>query len=492
MADVYRAYDLVLMREVAVKLLSSPLADDPAFVDRFRTEARRVAALSHPHLVPVYHAGEEKLDGTHMLYLVMPLLRGSLHDLLKREGKLPYAEAVWLVLQVADGLDAAHRFGVIHRDVKPENILLDTEGQALLADFGVARAIGYGDQKSTTAWSGLAVGTPEYMAPEQLRGGDIDQRADLYALGVVLYELLTGRLPFTGETSYDIAAQALNSPLVPPRTYEPNIPPTLEQVVLTAMARRPSDRFPSVADFALALRRAVRDHASTEDLGFTPAVTVTLPPRFWTSLRPATHERGHRHRRLRWVLAAIVAAVVLLASLGATLAALQQDRQSSRGAPNAQGTSPLGQTSPTATSNVLALTTPITTPSATGTARVQPTSTPVTTATPEPKATLTIAPTPLVLTPSAQNAKTCIATQIIRNNTVSTVGWAWQKPAVSGFHFQIDGKPSVGWPTATVSAPPGGQNTLVVTADCKPTAVSYAVLVKDSLGGQYTFVMTLQ
>jgi serine/threonine-protein kinase len=496
MADVYRAYDLILMREVAVKVLAGPLADDPAYVDRFRTEARRVAALSHPHLVQVYHAGEDKLDGQRLLYLVMPLLQGSLHDLLKREGKLPYVEATWLALQVADGLEAAHRLGLVHRDVKPENILLDAEGQALLADFGVAREARYG-QRSTTAWSGLAVGTPEYMAPEQLRGGRVDQRADIYGLGSVLYELLTGRLPFTGETPYDLAERALNAPLMPPTAYAPDIPPALEQVVLRAMARNANDRYPSVAAFALAARQAV----SQQSAGALPlaagmagmTTTLPMPPHAWSS--PRSLVLG-AYRSRRWILSAVLAAAIVLASLGGAVVALQHRGQDPSSAPNAPGSGPLAQTSPTSTGSLFPgqtpLTTPLTTPRATSTVRIRPTSTPVATATAAPQSTLTITPTPLVLTPSPQNAKTCIATQTVRNNTSDTVGWTWQQPKIGGLHFQIDGGPTVDWPPTTTNAPPGGHNTLVVTADCKPTSVSYAVLVKDSLGGQYTFVMTLQ
>ena len=169
MADVYWAYDAKLMRDVAVKVLASSLAQDPDYVDRFREEARRIAAFSHPHVVSVYHAGEVTLEGQRRLYLVMPLLHESLEDRLKREGKLPLAQAVRLALQVADGLQAAHRYGLVHRDVKPGNILLDTEGHALLTDFGLAREVRRGSHViSRQPW-----GTPEYMAPEQLQDDEM-------------------------------------------------------------------------------------------------------------------------------------------------------------------------------------------------------------------------------------------------------------------------------------------------------------------------------
>ncbi len=497
MADVYRAYDTNLEREVAVKVLASSLADDPNYVARFRTEARRVAALSHPHLVPIYQAGEGELNGQHLLYLVMPLLHGSLHDLLKREGKLPYAEAVWLTLQVADGLEAAHRVGLVHRDVKPENILLDAEGQALLADFGIARELAYPGQQSSATWPGGAIGTPEYMAPEQLRRDNMDQRVDIYGLGAALYVLLTGNLPFTGETPYDVAAQVLHGPLAPPRVFTPGIPAALEQVVLTAMARNPDDRYPSIAAFALAARQAV----SQQPTGAIPATatrTMPMPPQFRASpglVMPG----GHGSRR--WIVVVVLAAALVFASLGGAILALQYRGQDPRSDPTALGPGPLAQTSPSSTSvlqpgqtpiPVTTVTISLSTPRATSTTHGLPGSTPVATATQAPSSTLTVAPTPLVLTPIPQNAKNCAATQTMTNNTDATVAWTWQQPKIGGLHVQINGGPTADWPPPTTNIAPGGQSIVVVTAPCKPTAVSYGVLVQDSLGDHYTFVLTLQ
>lgn len=497
MSDVYRANDLVLMRDVAVKVLASALAEDSEYVERFRTEARRVAALSHPSLIPVYHAGEDTVGGRRLLYLVMPLLQESLDDVLQREGKLPPAEAASLVLQVADGLQVAHAKGLIHRDVKPGNILLDAEGKALLADFGLARDIKRPPHEITRQpW-----GTPEYMAPEQLHGDTVDQRADVYALGVVLYELLTGKRPFDGSSAYDIAAQALSGPLKPPSTYEPAISSRLDDVVLMALARERGARYPGMAEFIAALHDAAHDAASQRpehatDVG--DAVTTPLPNPSRSSLQLAVQAalRGSRRRSLRWLLGFMVAVSVLAVGFGVALPAIQRQWQSARTLSGASNNGSLGQVSPTSTGDLLSNQTPIATPNATNTPSARPTTavaaTAVTTATAQPLTTLTLTPTPLVLTQSATNPKTCSATQTVTNNTASTVGWAWQKPTISGFHFQIDGKPSVGWPTTTTSAPPGGQNTLVVTADCKAQAISYAVLVKDTLGGQYTFIMTIQ
>jgi eukaryotic-like serine/threonine-protein kinase len=489
MAEVYWAYDRMLMRDVAVKVLSRSLAEDDDYVDRFRAEARRVAALRHPHLVPVYHAGEEVVDGRRFLYLVMPLLHESLEDVLQRTGKLVPAEAVGLVLQVADGLAAAHRDGLVHRDVKPGNILLDAEGQAALADFGLAREV----RRPPSVTTQHPWGTPEYMAPEQFRDTAIDQRADIYALGVVLYELLSGKRPFEGGTSYDIAAQVLTGSVTPFSMNGTAVPPALERVVLRALAREPGDRYPSMAAFALALRQAVSPRTSTgnpgTDVHFTSAVTVPLPDHFWSSPQSAMQSTMHLNRRrsLRWLLAFGLAATIVVASVLGTVSVLQHQRNDLH---RITGTGPFAQVSPTSVSSPQTGQTPQATIAATSTPRARPSAT--ATATAPPASTLTFSPSPLVLTPIATNPKACSATQTIRNNTTSSVGWAWQPPTVGGFHFQVNKGSSVSWPTLTTTTPPGGQDTLVATADCKPQAVSYAILVKDSLGGQYTFIMTLQ
>jgi serine/threonine-protein kinase len=492
MADVYWAHDRILARDVAVKVLSSSLAADTDYVDRFRAEARRVAALRHPHLVPVYHAGEDSVDGQRYLYLVMPLLDESLEDVLQRSGKLPPPEAVRVALQVANGLHAAHRHGLIHRDVKPGNILLDAEGSVALADFGLAREV----WRPAKAITQQPWGTPEYMAPEQFHNSAIDQRADIYALGVVLYELLTGKVPFSGGSVYDIAAQALTDEITPPSTYDAGIPPALELVTLTALAREPDDRYPNMAAFALALRRAqgASLRADNEDpdteVPFTAAMTVPLPDHFWSSAPSAIG--SNRQRSLRWLLTFGVAATVLVASLVGVISALQHQGQDPHHPSAIRSTATLGQASQTSASDPAPDQTPQATLVATNTPSAQSTVVARPTATPTPVSHLMISPTPLVLTPSAANPKTCIATQTIRNTTTSSVGWAWQPPTVGGFHFQVNGGPSVDWPNATTLTPPGGHATLVATADCKQPAVSYAILVKDSLGDQYTFVMTLQ
>ncbi len=326
MADVYRADDLAHGREVAVKVLSGPLAADPNYVARFRTEAKRAAALHDAHLVPVYAFEEEVLDGKRLLYLVTPLMRESLRDLLAREGRLQHIAAVQTALQVAQGLGAAHAMGLIHRDVKPENVLLDGEGHAMLGDFGIAREISDTPRRITTlASTGLPVGTPEYMAPEQLRGGSVDQRADVYALGAVLYEMLTGIVPFTGETPYDVASKVISAPLLPPSVQVLSVPPMLERVVLIAMARDPADRFSTAAEMEHALRQALT--APSKGPSLVGAVRPLWEQRTQVitiaSDGPIRVARLPESRRMRTVLALAIVATLVAASAGALLVTLR-------------------------------------------------------------------------------------------------------------------------------------------------------------------------
>ena len=258
MAEVYQARDAVINREVAVKVLPLALAADPSYVERFRNEAQAVGALNHPNIVPVHSFGEQGP----LLYLVMPLMKESLRDRLLRGVPLPVEEAVQIAVQILSGLGAAHAHGVVHRDVKPENILLDDNGVAKLTDFGIARRITIQRASGgpTLAGTGLPVGTPQYMAPEQLRGEDLDQRADIYALGSVLYEMLTGLPPHIADTPYEVASLVLTAPIAPPASRNPAIWPELEQVMLRALSRKPADRYANATSFAEALQDALLAH----------------------------------------------------------------------------------------------------------------------------------------------------------------------------------------------------------------------------------------
>jgi serine/threonine protein kinase len=256
MAEVYRGFDMKLKRQVAVKILPAAMANDAGYVQRFKTEAQRVAALNHPHIVPVYAFGEEG----QLLYHVMPILKESLRDRLDRDVTLEPQDAVRLIVQIASALSVAHAAELVHRDVKPENILLDDKGEAYLTDFGIARPVmpsRVGRAAQTLSATGLPVGTPEYMAPEQLRGEPMDQRADIYALGAVLYELLTGHAPHEADTPYEVAALSLMGKIDPPSTLVSGIPEELEDVIMIALASDPAARYPDASSLAFAARRAV-------------------------------------------------------------------------------------------------------------------------------------------------------------------------------------------------------------------------------------------
>mgnify|MGYP000105992738 CR=1 FL=1 len=253
MGEVYRARHLRLAgRLAAVKVLPASFAAEPDFLRRFEQEANSAAALDHPAILPVWDYGEQ--DG--QPYLAMPLVGGgSLKELLERRGPLSPAEAESFLTPIADALDYAHARGIIHRDVKPANILLRDDGRPQLADFGIAKAIEAGQSPGLTR-AGAGIGTPEYMAPEQIEGR-AGRKSDLYALGMTLYQMLSGRVPYDGATPYEIAMKQLSMPLPPIRRFRPDLSPAIEGVLNTALAKDPAARFGSGREFADAFRRAI-------------------------------------------------------------------------------------------------------------------------------------------------------------------------------------------------------------------------------------------
>ncbi len=253
MGQVYRARDPRLEREVAVKVLTDALAKEPGYLERFRREARAVAKLNHPNIVQVYDFGEQG----DLTYLVMPLITGgTLREYLAQRRVVPLAEAVSIIEQVAGALQYAHERGLIHRDVKPANILLSAEGRALLSDFGIVRLVQKDDTSATLTRIGSFVGSPEYAAPEMVVGEAIDHRVDVYALGVILFQMLTGQLPFSGSTPVSLMMMQAQQPPPTPRSINPDIPPAVEAVILKALAKKPDERFQSVAEFMATLRAA--------------------------------------------------------------------------------------------------------------------------------------------------------------------------------------------------------------------------------------------
>ncbi len=256
MARVYRARQENLDREVAVKVLPPWFATDRNFVERFQLEAKLVARLSHPNIVTIHDASEQKGH----LYIVMQLVDGGTlkHrlDQLQEQGKtMDIVEAKRIFTQLASALNYAHEHGIIHRDIKPVNVLMDRSGRPILSDFGIAKVLESTKEQLTRP--GAGVGTPEYMSPEQCQGGPIDARADIYALGVMLFEALTGRTPFQGDNYPALAHSHIYQPPPRPRMLNPAIDPAVEAVMLTALMKRPSERYPQASDMAAALERAV-------------------------------------------------------------------------------------------------------------------------------------------------------------------------------------------------------------------------------------------
>ena len=233
MARVYLAHDAVLGREVAIKVLRDQYAEDAEFAERFKREARSAASLSHPNIVSIYDRGVAE-DGTS--YIAMEHVPGgSLKGRISREGVLDTPEAASVALQIANALEEAHGRGVIHRDIKPHNVLLTSTGDVKVADFGIARASAY----TAISQTSLVLGTAGYMSPEQALGEPVDPRSDLYSLGVVLYEMLTGELPFTADNPVAVSMKHVNEPLRPPREINPEISEDMDAVVTKLLAKKP-------------------------------------------------------------------------------------------------------------------------------------------------------------------------------------------------------------------------------------------------------------
>ena len=308
MATVWRARDDVLARPVAVKILHPQLAEDDAFVERFRREALSAARLSHPHIVSIYDTGSEASDvnGIDCHFIVMEFCGGgTLGEVLRAEGALPPGEAAEVVAVVCDALAYAHRHGIVHRDIKPQNVLLNDQRTLKVADFGIAKAA---FSKTDITATGAILGTVTYLSPEQVLGREPGPRSDIYSVGILLHELLTGAPPFQADTQIGTAMAHARTDPPPVRTLRPAIPRSLEQIVLRALAKDPADRFDSAADMASALRNA-------SDSSTTGVLDAPVVPR---TARRAKRSRG---RELRWLvpllllIAAAVAAAFFVPSM---------------------------------------------------------------------------------------------------------------------------------------------------------------------------------
>ena len=269
MSNVFRAYDRLLERQVAIKILHEQFGQDDDYVERFRREARSVAQLAHPNIVTVIDRGEE--DGRQ--YIVFEYVEGDNLKALVADGALPIDEAVRLGLQVARALDFAHTRGLVHRDVKPQNVLLNDEGQAKVTDFGIARSL---DVHGVTQ-TGTVLGTSDYIAPEQARGEQVDQKTDVYSLGTVLFELLTGEVPYKGDNFVTVAMQHVNEPVPSLLERRPDAPLRLANVVESAMAKDPMER-PGMDELVAELEACLAGQDGSEE-GATMIVKRGRRPR---------------------------------------------------------------------------------------------------------------------------------------------------------------------------------------------------------------------
>jgi serine/threonine-protein kinase len=330
MANVYLAEDQELGRRVAIKILNDRHAGDEQFVERFRREAKNAAGLSHPNIVSIYDRGEAT-EGTY--YIAMEYLDGrSLKELIVSRGPAPIPIAIDYTRQILAALRFAHRNGVIHRDIKPHNILVDSEGRVKVTDFGIARAEQAGASAQQMTEAGSIIGTAQYLSPEQARGTRVDATSDLYSLGIVLYELLTGTVPFSGETPVEIAMKHLSAIPDPPSERRHDVPHALDLVVLRALAKDPRDRYQSAEEMDADLERVARGSAvsreteeaattvlSGAELAAAAPTTIQRAPTAVTQLRPAGYydyeEPARRRAFWPWLLALLLVAAAAVAAV---------------------------------------------------------------------------------------------------------------------------------------------------------------------------------
>ena len=331
MAEVHAAYDARLGRDVAVKILRSDLARDSTFLMRFRREAKSAASLNHPSIVAVFDSGEDvvfEAGGADipLPFIVMEFVQGrTLRDILHEEGPLEPMRAVRIMAQVLHALHYSHQHGIIHRDIKPANVMIDSADRAKVMDFGIARAIA--DTAATMTNTSIVVGTAQYLSPEQAQGRDVDARSDLYSAGCLLYELVTGRPPFVGDSPVAIAYQHVGEPPQPPSVHAADVPANLDVVILHALAKDPDQRYQSGDEFAADLESVLRREPTIAAAAAIEAGELApgpLPPKVSAPIGPVTASRSYvRHEeqepernRKTWVAWVAGALAVLAVALG--------------------------------------------------------------------------------------------------------------------------------------------------------------------------------
>jgi len=327
MAEVHRGRDLRLGRDVAVKVLRADLSRDPSFQNRFRREAQAAAGLNHPSIVAVYDTGEGDGSEGSQPYIVMEYVEGrTLREILKSEGRLPPKRAVEITAEVCAALDFSHRSGIVHRDIKPGNVMITSTGAVKVMDFGIARAMA--DDAATMTATSAVIGTAQYLSPEQARGEAVDARSDVYSVGCLLYELLVGHPPFNGDSPVAVVYQHVRETPQPPSTVNGVVSPALDSIVMKALAKNPLNRYQNAAEMRQDLQRAIAgqpveaeavltDADRTQFIGTGGAAAGTPTD----GARPIGYddEDDHRPRHTAAIWTAVVAALVVVIGVGAFL-----------------------------------------------------------------------------------------------------------------------------------------------------------------------------
>ncbi|GAB3573762.1 Stk1 family PASTA domain-containing Ser/Thr kinase [Amycolatopsis endophytica] len=312
MSEVHHGTDVRLGREVAVKILRADLARDPQFQERFRREAQNAAALNHPAIVAVYDTGEAQTEYGPLPYIVMEYVRGrTLRDIVKTEGPLSQKRAMEVMADVCAALDFSHRHGIVHRDVKPANVMITDQGAVKVMDFGIARAMHDGQAAMTQ--TAAVIGTAQYLSPEQARGEGVDARSDVYAAGCVLFELVTGEPPFTGDSPVAVAYQHVREDPKAPSAVNPAVSPELDAIVLKALAKGPANRYQSAAEMRADLVRALSGQRPSAPMVMTPderTQVIAGTPGHAADYDPDEYEEDERRRKRRRIIAAVVFSLI--------------------------------------------------------------------------------------------------------------------------------------------------------------------------------------